>query len=79
LIALVQCLMPVANIYNVVRRQDLYMTAIVLGMGAYAGSLWWLARDGVSLTSFPQAMLIGRIVFAVACYTMMIVISRNRR
>ena len=28
---------PVCNIYNVVRRQDLYFLAIVLGIAAYVG------------------------------------------
>jgi hypothetical protein len=53
---------------NVVRRQDLYIVAIVLGMGAYIGSLMWLIRGGPTLVAFPQAMLIGRVVFMLVCY-----------
>jgi O-antigen/teichoic acid export membrane protein len=68
LVPLLNCLAPPINVFNVVRRQDLYVTAIVLGMATYLGSLMWLIRDGVSLIAFPQAMLIGRSVFVLACY-----------
>jgi hypothetical protein len=33
---------------------------------------------GATLTAFPQAMLIGRAVFAVMCYVMMLVLVRKR-
>ena len=54
--------------FNVVRRQDLYVVAILLGMGSTYGSLLWLIRDGASLVAFPQAMLIGKMVFILTCY-----------
>jgi O-antigen/teichoic acid export membrane protein len=66
--SLLTCFQPVNHVFNVVRRQDLYLVAIVLGMAAYLGSLKWLIRDGVSLAAFPQAMLIGRVVFVAASY-----------
>jgi O-antigen/teichoic acid export membrane protein len=59
---------PVCNVFNVIRRQDLYVVAILLGMAASGGSLMWLIRNGVSLVAFPQAMLIGRVVFMLLCY-----------
>ena len=77
LVALVQCLAPISNIYNVVRRQDLYIVAILLGIEAYVGSLLWLVRGGAVLTTFPQAMLIGRGVFVLLCYVMMVFVVRK--
>lgn len=56
------------SVFPVVRRLQLYVIAVVLGMAAYGVSLLWLIRDGVSLVAFPQSMLIGRIVFMAACY-----------
>ena len=48
LVPVVLSFCPVINIYNVLRRQDLYIVAIVIGMGAYVGSLLWLVRNGPS-------------------------------
>lgn len=58
----------VNHVFNVVRRQDLYCVAILFGMAAYLGSLLWLIHDGVSLIAFPQAMLIGRVLYLLICY-----------
>jgi O-antigen/teichoic acid export membrane protein len=80
LVPLVQSFLAINNVYNVVRRQDLYLTAILLGMGAYVTCLMWLVRNGakVELEMFPQAMLAGRAVFALMCYVMMIVVVQKR-
>ena len=65
----VSALMPVTSVFNVVRRQDLYATAVVVGIAAYTGALFWLIRGGnVHLAAFSQAMLIGRLVFIALCY-----------
>jgi O-antigen/teichoic acid export membrane protein len=64
----VSCFGPVCNVFNVIRRQDLYFVAIILGMAASGGSLMWLIRNEVSLVAFPQAMMIGRIVFIIMSY-----------
>jgi hypothetical protein len=69
----------VQNAYNVVRRQDLYAAAIVLGMGAYVGSLLWLTRGNVSLVAFPQAMLVGRVVFTLAGYLLLVPLALRHR
>ena len=58
----------VTNVFNVIRRQELYVAAILLGMAVFGGVLMWLIRNGVSLVAFPQAMLAGRIVFLAASY-----------
>lgn len=67
LVPLVGSFQPVNLVFNVVRRQGDYLAAILLGMAVYVGSLTWLIRDGFSLSAFPQAMLIGRIVFMITC------------
>jgi len=71
LVPVVQCFCPVINIYNVLRRQDLYIAAIVIGIGTYVGSLLWLVRNGAELTAFPQAMLAGRALFTVVSYALL--------
>jgi hypothetical protein len=38
-------------------------------MAASGGSLMFLIRDCVTLVAFPQAMMIGRVVFMLICYT----------
>lgn len=68
LIPLVSSFQAINSVFNVARRQDLYIVAIVLGMVAYAGSLFLLTRHGVSLVAFPQAMLIGRAFYMVISY-----------
>ncbi|MEN6457564.1 MAG: oligosaccharide flippase family protein [Thermoguttaceae bacterium] len=77
LIPLLTSLTPVGLIFNVIRRQDLYLVAILLGIGSYFGSLRWLISGGVSLIAFPQAMAIGRLVYVVACYAL--VVHHRRR
>jgi O-antigen/teichoic acid export membrane protein len=67
LLPLVSSFAPINSLYNVVRRQDLYVTAILVGMVAYGGSLMWLIRDDAMLPAFPQAMLVGRVVFFLLC------------
>ena len=79
LVPLVTAFCPVINVYNVLRRQDLYIVAIVLGMGAYVSSLMWLVRGGAELTAFPQAMLVGRSLFAFASYVLLVPVYFQHR
>jgi O-antigen/teichoic acid export membrane protein len=67
LLPIATCFQSGNSIFNVARRQDLYVTAVILGIAAYAITLWLLIRDSVYLAAFPQAMLVGRIVFVLAC------------
>jgi O-antigen/teichoic acid export membrane protein len=83
-VAAVQSLSLPNNIYNVVRRQDLYAVAMVIGMGAYLAALWWLIREEVPLAAFPQAMLVGRAAFVIATSMLLITLvyksrANNRR
>lgn len=77
LLPIVTSFQPLNSIFNVVRRQDLYSVALVLGLAVNGGSLAWLIRDGVTLTAFPQAMLIGRGLFMVACYLLVVYLARR--
>lgn len=74
---LVGCFLPINNIYNVVRRQDLYSVAIVLGMASYLVMLMWLLRSDVSLVAFPKAMFFGRIILAISSYLLLIPLVRK--
>lgn len=68
LMAFVSSFAPINNAFNVVRRQDLYFAAILLGMAVSGASLLWLIRHEVTLAAFPQAMLLGRLVFLLFSY-----------
>ena len=72
-------LCPVFNVYNVVRRQDLYGIVQVLGIGTYFITLMWLVRGGPYLAAFPQAMLAGRVIYVIAGYLFLIVVCRQHR
>ncbi|MGD0283915.1 MAG: oligosaccharide flippase family protein [Dissulfurispiraceae bacterium] len=78
LIPFVSSFQPINNLFNVLRRQDLYIVAIVLGMGAYVGSLMWLVRNGAELTAFPQAMFIGRMVYIFLSYVLIVFLVRKQ-
>jgi O-antigen/teichoic acid export membrane protein len=67
----------VFNVYNVVRRQDLYGIVLVLTIAGYFASLLWLIRGGPYLAAFPQAILVGRVVYVVAGYLLLIVVRKQ--
>jgi O-antigen/teichoic acid export membrane protein len=69
-VCFVRCFEPGYSIFSVGRRQGLRLVGVVTGMAAYGGSLRWLARDGVYLAAFPQAMLIGRSVCVLVSYAL---------
>lgn len=76
LLPLVNSFQPLVSVFNVVRRQDMYLAALALGIAAYAGSLLLLTRGTVQLTAFPQAMLVGRVVFMVVSYFLILHLQR---
>ena len=49
-------------------RQGMRLIGTVAGVAAYTGSLFWLVRRGVYLAAFPQAMIIGRVVYVLVSY-----------
>ncbi len=70
---------PVNNVFNVIKKQGRYGAAIAAGILAYYGALRWLIRDGVDLVAFPQAMVVGRVVFFLLCYGMILfMVLRDR-
>jgi len=75
--ALVLALTPVNNVFNVVRRQDLYGLAMVIGMMAYLACLWLLLQNGIDLSAFPKAMIAGQAVFVVTCFGLIWHLSRR--
>ena len=68
LLPLIGSFQTVNSLFNVARRQDLYTAAIVVGIVFYVGSLFLLARNGIYLAAFPQAMLVGRAAYTVMSY-----------
>jgi O-antigen/teichoic acid export membrane protein len=50
---------PMNNVFNVAKRQGLYLGAILGGMGAYLASLCWLIREEVDVPAFLHALLTG--------------------
>ena len=76
LLPLVSSFQPLVSIFNVVRRQDMYLAALAVGIAAYVGSLLLLTRGTVQLTAFPQAMLVGRIVFMAVSYLLILRLQR---
>jgi O-antigen/teichoic acid export membrane protein len=73
----IMCIAPINNVFNVIRKQKLYLAAILSGMAVYGVTLMWLIRGGVSLVAFPQAMLIGYMVFIAACYVCLYYLARK--
>ncbi|NLE74858.1 MAG: lipopolysaccharide biosynthesis protein [Actinobacteria bacterium] len=68
LMALVHSFQPLSSVFNVARRQDLYVAALGIGFAIYGLFLWWLTRGGPVLTAFPQAMLAGRAAYMLAVW-----------
>lgn len=68
IVAATMTVAPVNNVFNVVKRQDLYLAAVIGGMATYYITLLLLNRGGVNLVNFPQAMLAGRVVFLLTSY-----------
>ncbi|MCX5871338.1 MAG: oligosaccharide flippase family protein [Deltaproteobacteria bacterium] len=75
-VAATMAIAPVNNVFNVVKRQDLYLAAVIGGMVVYYGVLLLLNRGGVALVHFPQAMLAGRVFFLVTSYLAVIFLYR---
>ena len=68
LLPLVSCFLPLESVFNVVRRQDMYLVALGCGIATYVVALLVLRPDDTNLTAFPKAMFVGRVVFTVVSY-----------
>jgi O-antigen/teichoic acid export membrane protein len=76
LLPVVSSFMPLESVFNVVRRQDMYLAALGCGITTYIGALLVLGPEA-DLTAFPQAMLVGRTVFIVVSYLLILRLQRN--
>ena len=74
LISFVHALASVNVFFLVARRLGVYVGAILCGMAGYGLALRWLTYSKVSLIAFPQAMLVGRIVFVLASYILIAIL-----
>ncbi|NQS97670.1 MAG: oligosaccharide flippase family protein [candidate division Zixibacteria bacterium] len=68
LLSIIICMTPINNIFNVVKRQELYAIAIITGIAGYLVSLYLLIGKEPYLAGFPQSMLIGQSIFIIMCY-----------
>lgn len=62
---------PVNSVYNVIKRQDLYLLCILFGIAAYFACLLWLNVHEIKLNNFPQSVLAGRVIFLLSSYGML--------
>ena len=76
-VAIIASFATATNVFNVVRRQRLYLVAILVGIVAYGVSLMWLVRESVVLAAFPQAMLIGQGVYVAVSYAFIWLLLRR--
>jgi O-antigen/teichoic acid export membrane protein len=72
-------LFPIHNVFNVVRRQDLDVIGTLIGMLGYFHALTYLFANDASVSTFPQAMLIGRGIHLTACYLLLIPLAFHRK
>ncbi len=68
IIILVTSFQPIVNIFNIVKRQDMYITAIIVGMVTTYLSIYLMAQTKVTLVIFPIGMIYGRIAYLIVCY-----------
>ena len=76
LLPVVSSFQPVVSVFNVVGRQDMYLAAVGCGIAAYVVALVVLRPDA-DLTAFPQAMLVGRSVFIIVGYLLVLRLQRS--
>ncbi len=65
---LVSSFQPLTHVFNVVKRQDLSLIAIISGLSVTYITIILRARHGVYLAMFPQCQVIGRVVYLGICY-----------
>jgi O-antigen/teichoic acid export membrane protein len=76
LLPVVSCFLPLDSVFNVVRRQDMYLVALGCGIATYVVALLMLKPDA-NLTAFPKALLVGRTVFAIVSYLLIVRLGRS--
>ena len=77
LLPLVSCFLPLEAVFNVTGRQDLYLVALAFGIATYILALLMLQPDSSDLTVFPKAMFVGRVVFTIVTYLLIVRLQRR--
>jgi len=73
-------MLPIRNVFSVVRKQHYYLAAILGGAAVYLAILGWLVRSGPSLEAFAQAFVAGRTAYVALCYFFVYVLcAREKR
>jgi O-antigen/teichoic acid export membrane protein len=67
------------NAFTLAKRQGMFVIATVVGMLAYLAALWVLTQGEVSLVAFPQAMIVGRLVYTAMGYLLLFYLAYRRR
>ena len=70
-------LRAINSVFTIVKQQRLFVTATIIGAATYFAALKILTNYEVTLVAFPQAMLIGQLVFVIICYTFAIYLSKK--
>jgi O-antigen/teichoic acid export membrane protein len=77
--AAVMAVSPINNVFNVIKRQDLYLVAIVFGMAVYFIFLMLLNKSGVKLINFSQATLAGYTTYLLLSYAIIVKLFSDRK
>ncbi len=77
LCAYTMCLQPLNEIYNVIKRQDLYAISLIVGGGVYASVLLSIGGSAIHLERFPQAIIVGRLAFFAVSYLSLMFLSKS--
>lgn len=78
-ISLISSLSPINHIFNVIKKQGLYLFAIIAGIGSTFAVLKLLLAVQPSLVSFPQALLVGRFLFMSLCLLCIYYVCRREK
>jgi len=68
---------PASSLLQIIGKQAYYGIALVIAMLFYIATLFWLTHEAVHLEAFPQAMLVGRSLYAIICMIMVFYLFRR--
>ena len=78
-VAVLSSFSPLAYGFILAKRQWLYTAAMVSGVLAYLAAIGAFALQGLTLVSFPQAMIVGKIAQIAATCVLLLYLIRQRR
>jgi len=76
-VLVVSVFLPVCAIFNVIKKQALYLTCMLVGMVVHVGCCFLLMRHGIELHRFVIAENIGKFVFIVAAIIALLDLARK--